>query len=160
ESGRVRAAGPLTELLARADLPLAGADDGGVVLDACVLEHDTRFGLTRIAVEGATLWVGALEQPLGSAVRARVLARDVSIVRSVPADSSILNVLPVTLRGWHCDATTVLLSLALGHADARAEGLPRSGGLLARITRRSFETLQLRQDEALHAQIKGVSLMR
>jgi ABC-type molybdate transport system ATPase subunit len=32
--------------------------------------------------------------------------------------------------------------------------------LLARITRRSLDALQLRPGDALYAQIKGVSLMR
>jgi molybdate transport system ATP-binding protein len=155
EAGRVRAAGPVHELLARTDLPIAGSDDGGVVLQARVLEHDPAFGLTRIGADGAALWVGSVEQPLGSAVRARVLARDVSVARDVAADSSILNVLPVTLLGWQSDATAVLLSLAFGHGAVHPPG-----SLLARITRRSFEALQLRHGERLHAQVKAVSLMR
>jgi molybdate transport system ATP-binding protein len=163
EAGRVRAAGPLTELMARTDLPLAGADDAGVVLHARVLGHDRVYGLSHLGLDAAgsdgTLWVGALTQAPGREVRVRVLARDVSVVRSAPSETSILNVLPVTLLGLHTDPATALLGLALGHPAASGE-LPQAPRLLARITRRSLEALQLRPGDALYAQIKGVSLMR
>jgi molybdate transport system ATP-binding protein len=159
EAGRVRAAGPLDELLARTDLPLAAADEAGVVLHAGVLAHDRAYGLTHLGLGGGALWVGELTHPVGSDVRVRLLARDVSVVRSAPSDTSILNVLPVTLLGLHTDRSTGLLSLALGHPAASGE-LPRGPRLLARITRRSLEALQLQPGEALHAQIKGVSLTR
>jgi molybdate transport system ATP-binding protein len=158
EAGGVRAAGPLAELLARTDLPLTGADEAGVVLQARVIEHDRGYGLTRLQLEGdGVLWVGALPDAPGTVVRVRVLARDVSVARSAATDTSILNVLPVTLLGLHTDPATALLGLALGHADT---GLPDGPRLLARITRRSLEGLRLQPGEALFAQVKGVSLMR
>jgi molybdate transport system ATP-binding protein len=182
DNGRVLAAGPLADLLARADLPLARADDAGVVLRTRVLAHDTAYGLSRLGLdpdtgdagtdggEGGwagtgtsavpgTLWVGAVPNAPGSEVRVRVLARDVSVVRQASTDTSILNVLPVTLLGLHTDPATALLSLALGH-PAPDGALPDGPRLLARITRRSLETLGLRPGDAIHAQIKGVSLMR
>jgi molybdate transport system ATP-binding protein len=168
QAGRVLATGPLAELMARSDLPLAAADDAGVVLHARVLEHDTAYGLSRlgvmgvmgvVGVVGADLWVGALAQPPGSAVRVRVAARDVSVVRTPGLDSSIVNVPGVTLVEIHLTAATALLGLALGHGLS-AEALAQAPRLLARITRRSLDTLQLRPGEQLHAQIKGVSLMR
>jgi molybdate transport system ATP-binding protein len=112
-----------------------------------------------VGVVGADLWVGALAQPPGSAVRVRVAARDVSVVRTPGLDSSIVNVPGVTLVEIHLTAATALLGLALGHGLS-AEALAQAPRLLARITRRSLDTLQLRPGEQLHAQIKGVSLMR
>jgi molybdate transport system ATP-binding protein len=79
--GRVEAAGPLTELLSRTDLPLSRQDDAGVVIDAQVIEHDRQHGMTRIGFNGASLWVGESPAPPGERVRARVLARDVSVTR-------------------------------------------------------------------------------
>jgi molybdate transport system ATP-binding protein len=160
QAGRVLAAGPVTELMARSDLPLAAADDAGVVLQATVAEHDTAYALTRLALPGADLWVGAVAQPPGSAVRLRVAARDVSVVRTAPVDSSIVNVPAVTLAEIQVNGATALLGLALGHL-APAELLnPHTQRLLARITRRSLDHLQLRPGDQLFAQIKGVSLMR
>jgi molybdate transport system ATP-binding protein len=124
----------------------------GVVLEATVAAHDLPYGLTRIAVPGGSLWLGAVEQPPGTPVRARVLARDVSIAREAPQHSSILNVLPVTLERLEAEGRTVLLRLRLGEGAATTL-------LLARITRRSADTLALQPGDRLHAQIKGVALM-
>jgi molybdate transport system ATP-binding protein len=154
-AGRVLAAGPLAELLARPDLPLSRHDDAGVVIDAEVAGHDTGHGLTRLQVAGATLWVGAASAAPGQRVRARVLARDVSVSRQQPTETSVLTVLPVRLHSVHTDGHTVLLSLMLGTEDQSEGGVP----LLARITRRSHEALALQPGDRLFAQIKGVALM-
>jgi len=149
DTGRVLAAGPLGELLARADLPIHRAEDAGVVVDATVAEHDTRYGLMRIAFDGGSLWVGAAAGAgLGERVRARVLARDVSVTRQAPGETSIQNVLPAVLQALHADPHTALLSLAVGRQV-----------LLARITRRSLDGLGLAPGDALYAQVKGVALM-
>jgi len=153
DAGRVRAAGPLAELLARPDLPLARQDEAGVVITARVDQHDPAYGLSRVAFDGGTLWVGETPTPLGDAVRARVLARDVSVARQRPQDTSVLNVLPVVLDSLQADRSTALLRLRLGSQG----GSPV--WLLARITRRSAETLALQPGDALFAQVKGVALM-
>jgi len=153
-AGRVRAAGPLAELLARTDLPLARQDDAGVVIVAQLVEQDAAFGLARIAFEGGALWLGQSGAAVGQTVRARVLARDVSVTRQAPAETSILNVLPVVLEGLHADHSTALLRLRLGGPQA-----PGGTPLLARITRKSCEALALAPGDALYAQIKGVALM-
>jgi molybdate transport system ATP-binding protein len=155
QAGRVLAEGGVADLFARTDLPLGRQDEAGVVLEARVAAHDLPYGLTRIAVPGGGLWLGAIEQPVGTPVRVRVLARDVSIAREAPRHSSVLNVLPVTLERLETEGRTVLLRLRLGDsADPAA-----STTLLARITRRSADTLALQPGDPLHAQIKGVALM-
>ena len=153
--GHALAAGPLTELMARTDLPLARLDDAGVVITAEVAEHDTLHGMTRIAFNGSSLWVGQSTAPLGQPVRARIVARDVSVTRQRPTETSILNVLPVVLESVQREPSTALLRLRAGN------GAPQDHWtLLARITSRSLDALNLRPGDALHAQIKGVSLMR
>ncbi len=154
--GRALASGPLTELLARSDLPLARRDDAGVVIEAQVVEHDTRHAMMRIAAGGVSLWVGESAAAVGDRVRASVLARDVSVARERPRETSILNVLPVVLETLHDDAGTVLLGLRLD-GDASRDAAPLR--LLARITRKSRDLLGLRAGDALHAQVKGVALM-
>lgn len=149
--GRVLASGPLTELLARPDLPLSQHDEARVVIDATVAEHDARYRMMRVAAGAASLWVGDSAAPLGSTVRASVLARDVSVTREAPQHSSILNVLPVTLESLHADRGTVLLRLRV-HGDAPVH-------LLARITHKSCDALALQPGDALYAQVKGVALM-
>ncbi|MDO9286135.1 MAG: molybdenum ABC transporter ATP-binding protein [Aquabacterium sp.] len=154
DAGQVRAAGPLAELLARPDLPLARQDDAGVVIAATVAEHDRAYGLTRVAFDGGTLWVGETAAAPGQVVRARVLARDVSVTRQAPQHTSVINVLPVLLEALQADRSTALLRLRVG-----GDGALAPVRLLARITRRSCETLALQPGDALFAQIKGVALM-
>ena len=154
--GRVLAAGPLTELLARPDLlglPWSRSDEVGVVISARVLAHDTAYGLSHIGFAGGTLWLGQTGAAPGDRVRARVLARDVSVARQAPAQTSVLNVLPTVLQAIVPERSTVLLRLALV-----GDGVDTTH-LLARITRRSCDALALQVGDALFAQIKGVALM-
>ena len=157
--GRVLAAGPTRELLARADLPLARRDDAGVVIDARVVEHDAPYRMMRIATAGTTLWVGDAQAAIGETVRAAVLARDVSVTRERPQHTSILNVLPVTLESLHADGGTVLLRLRVTAQHAPDEPAQGPVYLLARITHKSCDALALRVGDALWAQVKGVALM-
>ena len=156
EAGRVRAAGPLTEVLSQPDLPWSRQEEAGVVLHARVVAHDTGYGLMRLAVPGGELWVGESAAPVGAAVRARILARDVSVALRPPMDTSVLNILPAVVEHLQADRATALLSLSLGPGDAAPQG---RGRLLARITRKSCEALALRPGDAVYAQIKGVALM-
>jgi molybdate transport system ATP-binding protein len=155
EAGRVRAAGPLTELLARPDLAWAGPDEAGVVLDATLVEHDERYGLSRVAFAGGALWLGHVPYAPGQRVRVRVPARDVSLVRDRPAETSILNVLAGEVVALHGSGGTVTVRLACVDGVTAVDGAP----LLARITRRSADALGLRPGDRLYAQVKGVSLM-
>ena len=163
DAGRVRAAGPLGELLAQPDLPLARQDDAGVVIAATVAEHDRHYGLSRLQFAGGALWVGETTAAPGEAVRARVLARDVSVSRQAPQQTSVLNVLPVQLDTLQVDHSTALLKLRVvavaDHSVTGQAGASAPVWLLARITRRSAEALALQPGAALFAQIKGVALM-
>ncbi len=149
EQGKVVASGPLTETLARLDLPPAFADDVGVVWQTR-LESHAEDGLSRLSIPGGELWVAARREPLGSRLRCRIHARDVSLSLSHSTDSSILNLLP---------ARVVALAAAdtPGHVLVRLEvaGSP----LLARVTGRSARQLQLTPDMPLWAQIKAVALL-
>jgi molybdate transport system ATP-binding protein len=150
--GRVLASGPTGEMLARLDLPTALADDSGVVIAATVVEHDAPNGQTRVAFEGGELWVGhAPRAVIGSKVRVRALARDVSLALEPPGPSSILNVIParvVEVRDQGADRVHVRLAIGGGPV-----------ALVARVTRRSRVALRLEVGQSVHAQIKGVALL-
>ena len=104
-AGQVRAAGPVAELMSRADLPLSRHDEPGIVLEGRVQAHDAPYGLMQVAFDGGSLWVGATAAAIGDRVRARVLARDISVARVLPAQTSVQNVVPVLLHGLqHGDA--------------------------------------------------------
>ncbi|RVT49783.1 molybdenum ABC transporter ATP-binding protein [Rubrivivax albus] len=155
DAGRVRAAGPLHALLARPDLAWAGPDEAGVVIDATVAAHDEAYGLSQVRFAGGTLWLGRVAREIGAPVRVRVPARDVSLVVERPARTSILNVLPGVVTDVHAQGQTATVRLVCGQSAADTSAAP----LLARVTRRSAEALQLHPGQVLFAQIKSVSLM-
>jgi len=153
QHGKVIGAGPLQVLQSDPSLPMAIAPEAAVSLDASVESHDGTYGLLTLRVAGGRLQVPAPAANIGKRQRLRIAASDVSIARSAPDASSILNILPArivskTLLG-HGE---VIIVLALG-ADA-------SGAqLLARITRRSWDLLGLAEAMTVYAQVKGVSLV-
>lgn len=149
ESGRVIDQGPVLELCGRLDTRLSREEQAAAILLGTIGRHDTQFGLTELEVEGQVLLVGYKEHTQGQKRRLRVPARDVSICRQRPDDSSILNILPVTLAGIEPEGEArVLLRLALGGQY-----------LLARITRKSAVRLQLQAGDRLFAQIKSAALL-
>ncbi len=150
EQGRVIASGELHETLARLDLPTAYYDDAGAVLDATVAQHDERYHLTRLEFSGGSLWVSKVEQPSGNRVRARVLARDVSIATQPPQGSSITNILPARIAEIRDEENDkVMVRMMVGDSQA----------LLSRITRRSRDLLSLASGMDVFAQVKSVALM-
>lgn len=150
QDGRVVVSGPLNETLTRFDSPLAHADDAGVVIEAAVAEQDGQYQLTRLEFAGASLWVGRVEKPLGAVVRARVLARDVSIATQRPQGLSINNILDARIEEIGDEGTDkVMVRMSVG----------ASHKLLARITRRSCHRLALTEGMPLFALVKSVALM-
>lgn len=151
EQGRVRAAGPLVDLLARLDLPTARGDGAGVVLDAVLAERDARWQLARFDIGGGqSLWARDPGLASGRALRVRVLARDVSVSRSAHADSSIGNQLPGRVDSIADDAHP-----ALALVRVQLGAVP----IVARLTRRSAEALQLAPGQPVWVQVKTVALL-
>ncbi|WP_277374930.1 molybdenum ABC transporter ATP-binding protein [Pseudomonas sp. AA-38] len=150
DEGRVRASGPLKELLLRADLPFASEDDAEAVIDGQVCAHDARYGLLHLRLPGSEATLLLPHGPLlqGKTVRVKIKARDVSLGLNRAEGSSLLNLLPAQVESWQVLDTQVLLTLRIGDQH-----------LLARITRYSFEQLGIHDGQALWAQIKSVSLL-
>ena len=155
EAGRVVAAGPVADVMARLDLPTARGEAAGVVLDATVAERDARWQLARLAVgpPGAadfSVWARDHGLPLGRAVRVRLLARDVSLTRSPQTGTSIGNQLRGTVEQIADDEHP---SLALVRVRVGASPV------VARLTRRSAHALGLQAGMSVWAQVKTVALM-
>jgi molybdate transport system ATP-binding protein len=152
DAGRVLADGPLPDMLARLDLPVAFGDDAGVVLDAVVGERDAQWQLARLDVDGQAcrLWSRDAGLPVGRRVRLRVLARDVSLTRTPQTGTSIGNQLRGTVE-------------AIADDDHPALALVRvrvgSAPVVARLTRRSAHALELAVGMPVWAQVKTVALM-
>lgn len=150
DRGRIIASGTLSETLARLDLPTAHLDDASAVIVATVALHDEHYHLTRLDFSGGNLWVSKIDSPVGSPVRARVLARDVSLATAAPQGSSISNILAariVEIQDQGPDR--VNLRLTVGAQQQ----------LLSRITRRSCDQLSLAVGMDIYAQVKSAALL-
>jgi molybdate transport system ATP-binding protein len=150
DDGRIRAAGPLQELLTREDLPLAHLDSAGAVLEGTIEAHDPAYHLSFVSIPGGRVALALKALPIGHRVRVRVDARDVSVALKPPELTSISNILPATVLDLvpDRDPAEVTVRLALGNER-----------LLARLTRRSADQLGLARGTPLYAQIKSVALI-
>lgn len=148
DDGRVVASGDLFDLLAFADVPQLGGSNAGVVLWAKPI--DTEDGLTRFDFGDGDIWVPGDFTSESVALRLRIAANDVSICRERPAETTILNILHATVENLRADdGATVIVRLGLGNQN-----------LLARVTRRSVERLELAEGDRVFAQVKSVMVRR
>jgi molybdate transport system ATP-binding protein len=149
DQGEVIASGRLNDVLSRIDLPGTFADDAGVVIETHIAAHE-EDDLTRLEFPGGSIYVSRRSEPVDTPLRCRIHARDVSLALVPQHQSSILNCV-----------NAIVIDLALtdtpGHVLVKLDvcGEP----LLARITRRSAQRLDIRPGLALRAQIKSVALL-
>lgn len=150
EGGQVLTNGPLTETLARLDLPIRLGEDVGAVLDATVGAIDNTWHLARMDFPGGSLWTRDHGIPVGCRVRVRVLARDVSLAREHPGQSSIQNVLPGRVNAIADDEhpALALVRIQVGNSI-----------LVARLTKRAAAALDVALGQELWVQVKSVALM-
>jgi molybdate transport system ATP-binding protein len=90
---------------------------------------------------------------VGERRRLRIMAGDVSLTLSAPADSTILNISPARILDARPSGDHMIAVLGLGADGAGAH-------LIARVTRRSWDHLRLAPGLSLYAQVKGAALER
>jgi molybdate transport system ATP-binding protein len=147
--GEIAAQGPLLELSADMDLAMAHEEGAAAIVEATVTHHDADYRLTELELAGQTMYVNATDQPAGAGIRLRLPARDVSLCKVKPEQTSILNVLRVQVDAIEARLDSrVLVRLRIG-----------SQYLLARVTRKSLDALALEPGDAVYAQVKSVALL-
>jgi molybdate transport system ATP-binding protein len=149
EAGHVVAYGTVSEVAARADLPLAQRDDAGALLVCRVEANDADRALTRLAGGGATFWVPLVDLPVGTECRIRVPAREVILATRPPDAISLHNIVPGTVRRIKDDTVRRSVVVEVGLPD---------GGLLSRVTPDAVVRLGLSQGAAVLALIKSTSI--
>lgn len=150
DAGRVVGQGPLQQMLARLDFPIKLEDDAGVVWEGRVLEQDEQWHLARVGTAGGDIWVRSSGVKADTSIRLRILARDVSLALSHHGDSSILNILPGEIEEISAEAeqNSALVRVRVGEA-----------ALLARLTLRSVDRLELAAGKQVWVQIKSAALV-
>ena len=153
EAGRIRADGTASDLLTRMDLPFAHGEQAAAVITVTVVAHDAGYQLSQLDFSGESLWLpqaGLGRSQAGESLRIRIAARDVSLCLTPQSDSSILNVLNVTIRAMSSDSPGLVM------VELEAKSFP----LLARITYKSVVQMKLEVGMRLYAQIKSVAIIK
>jgi molybdate transport system ATP-binding protein len=91
------------------------------VIEARVLRHDPHYGLSSLMFADGELRVPIVSAPVGSGVKVRIYARDVSVALTRPMDVSITNRLPgtiTTLEPLALPFVRVTMSLGATSIDA------------------------------------------
>jgi molybdate transport system ATP-binding protein len=154
ERGTVTATGAIADVLTDIDLPSARRPDTSAVFDTTVGAYDAEYALTTLLCSGGTLVVPGRAGERGSHRRVRIAAADVSLSAERPSPTTISNVLPARIiEVRHMDDAQVNVVLGLGHSGDGAR-------VLARVTRRSLDSLGLAPGSPAFAQVKAVSMIR
>ncbi len=149
EAGRVLASGPTRELMTRMDLPLSHGDSAAAIIEATVQRLEPHYHLAVAAFAGGEISVLNPNLHIGQALRVRIQARDVSLTLQKQGDTSVLNIFAVTVTGLSPDSPgQVMVGLDAG-----------GSALLARISQKSADALQLQAGRRVFAQVKGVAVL-
>lgn len=150
DEGAVVSRGKFNEVFSRIDSSLDFEEEAGAVIQAQVAEKSERWHLTRAVFDGGELWLRDSGEAVGQTLRIRILAKDVSLALVAHDDTSILNRLQAEITEISADRDEAMILVRL-----------KTGAeyLLARVTRRSQEYLQLKQGKKLWAQIKSVAIV-
>nr|WP_298413371.1 molybdenum ABC transporter ATP-binding protein [uncultured Halomonas sp.] len=151
DQGRLLAHGPLDELLLRFDLTeYLGGFDAASVVTATIDEHDHPYALTQLRLEdGQCLTIPIVDKPLGTALRLRIPVRDVALALSTSEQVSYRNQLSASVEQIGLVAgnkTSVELRLRVGEQILRA-----------RLTRKSFDELKIKEGMPIVALIRSVA---
>ena len=149
KDGRIQHSGPVMGIFPYLQQPLTHEEGIFTLLSGTIELHDSNDHLTQVSIGAHRLWVRYIDRPVGSPMRLRLLARDVSLSLDPGArESSILNTLSVEVAGLEETAPgRTLVRLALQDGPQ----------LLSRITTRSARNLKLEVGQRIYAQIKGVA---
>ncbi|MEL6840680.1 MAG: molybdenum ABC transporter ATP-binding protein [Pseudomonadota bacterium] len=149
EAGKVAIAGPIGDVLSRPEaVPLVGVRAAGAVIETRVAGRLLHDGLTELAFSGGRLMMPGNLGKLGQTLRLRIPAQDVILAREIPKGLSALNILPVRITG-----------LEQGRGPGVAVGLlAGQDKLLARVTRRSLQRMELAVGQDIYAIIKATAV--
>ena len=149
DAGRISAAGEIHQMFTRLDLPLAHELEASAIIDTTVCGHDSTYQLMQLEFAGGKITVPGISLKLGDKARLRLIARDVSITLEHQSNTSILNIIPVT----------VTEILPLNSAQVTLKLMAQETPLLSRITAKSAADLGLHVGKRVYAQVKSVALL-
>lgn len=147
-NGRKIYQGDVKGALVDAQTGLAHEQDAGALLGGEVARYDDGVGLSEVTLSDGQILRLPMPLNVGETVKARVLARDVSLCLDQPSRTTMLNVLRGSV-GQVIDESAHQVTLSVRVAD---------DVLLARVSRKSWQQLALAPGRELYVQFKAVSV--
>lgn len=148
--GKLIKSGTLTEVMLDPDAGNCFYDGRSSMLYGEITAHKKDF-LTALAIDNVELLIPQINGQVGSKLRCRINAKDVSLCLSPPVDSSITNIISGTVIDIE-DVNTLgerIIKVQISHQQF----------LLANITYASTKRLQLTLGCTIWAQIKSVVIL-
>ena len=149
DTGELKACGPISELFTALDLPLARQANAESIIEALMSSYDEKYGLATLVFSGGQFSVASKPLPLNANVRLQVLARDVSITLKQQINTSILNIIPVTIDQM----------VKENNAQMTVRLIADGTVLLCKISCKSADDLQLKPGDKVFAQIKSAAIL-
>ena len=149
DDGKISAIGDVEEVINRPHVArIAGGGYISSVVGVRVKTLDANHGLATLAFDGGEFRVPAAGLKVGSNIRIRVRAQDVSIALLKPKNISVLNIFAGNIRSIS------------EREKQQVEVQIRIGGvtLSSQITSRSLKELQLNVGKEVFAMVKGVAI--
>jgi molybdate transport system ATP-binding protein len=118
------------------------------VIAGTIAEYDSQYDLTSVSCSAGQMWMPGKLGTVTEKLRLRIRANDIILSRDRPTRSSVLNLLEVVIEDIQDSAgPTQLIRIVAGQER-----------LIARITRRSREELNLQPGDTVIAQIKAAAV--
>jgi molybdate transport system ATP-binding protein len=148
DQGNIITQGPYADILSSIEFSRMFSEYAGTVIEAKKIEYDRKWNMSKAIFSGGELWLnGTFDK---DEARIQIFARDVSLSTSQHSDSSILNRIPVTVKhiASHQNSASALVQLEAG-----------SDTIVAHLTRRSVEQMNIQPGARFWAQIKSVAIL-
>lgn len=148
EQGRIQFKGSIHDALVSPDSPLAKSENAAAILEGSVIITEKEFGLSTVQTHNGNRIVIQGQLPAGDQVRVRIQASDISLCKTAPVDTSILNIIEGKIAAVIEEHDAYILLQIDSLSDI----------LLARISRKSYHELGLQPGSSVYMQIKAVSI--
>lgn len=149
EKGQVVVSGNFSDVWGCKEMrPWLGSSEQSSVINTKIYEHHKSYDLTKLDLgSNQFIWVPKLDYSKNSSVRVRIFAKDISVCKTRPVDTSIRNILEVVISDISIFDENVELKLNVGESY-----------IYSSITKWASDEMSLSIGDALFAQIKAVSV--
>ena len=150
KQGRIVEEGSPNSVFAKENPFIGLSDEVGVVLDGVISAWDEIWELSTVSTDCGDLLIPKAGTVVGTTIRVRILAKDVSLMETPESKSSILNQLSADVLELSRDQNT-----AMSLVNLRV----KSAHLVARISRKSIDQLKIAPGKSLWVQIKAAAVL-